>query len=482
MSNHHQSFYNHRSSVRSTPRKNFKSCVNSSLLLACLTVGHSSVHAQSLQNDATENPSAIVSLNPSGFAVTISTNGPIDLNNEFFQVLGTNGRSCSTCHVPQEGWTVTPRTLRERFERTRGTDPIFSLNDGANSPSADISTLAARRQASSMLLNKGVIRIGLPIPAGAEFELIGVDDPYHFASASELSLFRRPLASTNLKFLSAVQWDGRETFKGQPIHFDLGHQADSANRLHAQATTLLTDAQKESIVNFEAGLLTAQVFDNSALWLFAKGGLGGPENEIQQEFYIGINDLLGDSQTGAPFNPVVFNLYDAWSNRRGGPLKAARASVARGQQLFNVRPIQITGVAGINDEPSLGSKAVFNGTCTTCHNSPNGGNHSIPAPVNIGVSDGARRTPDMPLYTLRNLATGQTVQTTDPGRALVTGKWKDVNRFKSSTLRGLAGRAPFFHDGSARTLKDVVDFYDTRFAMGLSDQDKQDLVAFMRTL
>ena len=61
-----------------------------------------------------------------------------------------------------------------------------------------------------MLLNKGVIRVGLPIPQSAEFELIAVDDPYHFASAAELSLFRRPLPGTNVRFVSAVMWDGRE--------------------------------------------------------------------------------------------------------------------------------------------------------------------------------------------------------------------------------------------------------------------------------
>ena len=49
----------------------------------------------------------------------------------------------------------------------------------------------------------------------AEFELTSVDDPYGYASAAELSLFRRPLPTTNLKFLSAVMWDGRETFSAQ---------------------------------------------------------------------------------------------------------------------------------------------------------------------------------------------------------------------------------------------------------------------------
>ena len=104
----------------------------------------------------------------------------------------------------------------------------------------------------------------------------------------------------------------------------------------------------------------------------------------------------------------------------------------------------------------------------------------MPAPLNIGIADASRRTPDMPLYTLQNLATGETVQTTDPGRALVTGKWKDIGKFKGPILRGLAARAPYFHNGSAATLTDVVTFYNTRFSIGLIPSEVSDLVAFLR--
>ena len=88
----------------------------------------------------------------------------------------------------------------------------------------------------------------------------------------------------------------------------------------------------------------------------------------------------------------------------------------------------------------------------------------------------------MPLYTLRNKATGDRVQTTDPGRALITGKWKDIGRFKGPILRGLAARAPYFHDGSAKDLQTVVEFYESRFGIGFTQQEKDDLVAFLRTL
>jgi len=88
----------------------------------------------------------------------------------------------------------------------------------------------------------------------------------------------------------------------------------------------------------------------------------------------------------------------------------------------------------------------------------------------------------MPLYTLRNIATGETTQTTDPGRAMITGKWADIGKFKGPVLRGLAARAPYFHNGTAATLGDAVDFYDTRFGIGFTEQEKGDLIAFLESL
>jgi cytochrome c peroxidase len=102
--------------------------------------------------------------------------------------------------------------------------------------------------------------------------------------------------------------------------------------------------------------------------------------------------------------------------------------------------------------------------------------------LNIGVADTSRRTADLPLYSLRRRATGEIVQTTDPGRAMVTGKWNDISKFKGPVLRALAARPPFFHDGSAATLIDVIKFYDTRFQARFTEQEKVDLLAFLLAL
>lgn len=330
-----------------------------------------------------------------------------------------------------------------------------------------------------MVLTKGLIRVGIGMPPGAEFDLVAVDDPYHFASANELSLFRRPLPTSNLAALSTVMWDGRivmPTDDPAGLRAALLEQANAATEGHSQGASLTT-AQQNQVVDLELALFTAQEFDPAAGRLSGNDVLGGARALAKQMNYIGINDVLaGDSRTGAPFTPLAFTLFDGWSKEKAD---SAKAAVFRGQALFNTKPIAITGVKGLNDDlgvPTLG------GTCTTCHDAPNFGNHSVKLPIDIGLAHASRRTPDMPLYTFRNKTTGETLQSVDPGRGLITGKWKDIGKFKGAILRGLATRAPYFHDGSAATLDAAVDFYDSRFGIGFAPREKADLVAFLKTL
>jgi len=166
----------------------------------------------------------------------------------------------------------------------------------------------------------------------------------------------------------------------------------------------------------------------------------------------------------------------------GRRMAEARADIAAGEKLFNTAPLTITNVRGLNDSAAVGHATSFQGTCTTCHDAPNVGDHSVSLPIDIGITDGSRRTPDMPLYTLRNLTTGDLRQTTDPGRALLTGRWKDIGKFKGPVLRGVAARAPYFHNGSAADLNAVLDFYEDRFDLDFTDQERSDLIAFLNSL
>jgi hypothetical protein len=423
--------------------------------------------------------------NPSGVLATAGPNGT-DIENPFFQELGTNGRSCATCHRPAQAWTITPAELQDRFDRTDGLDPIFRANDGSNCEGADISTARTRRDAFSLLLTKGVIRVGIDVPAGAEFTIVDVDDPYRCGvPLTSASMYRRPLPTTNLKFLSAVMWDGRQSKPGF-IRDGLISQVVDAVASHAQGAPP-TPAQVQSIVDFELGLFSTQVVDSLAGSLTNGVAHSGPGTLAREPFCLGINDPLdtlplipgacGASSGG--HNPFVFTLFRGWTNNGS----AHQQAIARGEAIFNTRPFVIDNVPGLNGLPEDPvRRPILNGTCTVCHDTPNAGNHSVPMALNIGVADASRRTLDLPLYTLRRRATGETVQTTDPGRAMVTGKWNDIGKFKGPVLRALAARPPYFHDGSAATLADVIMFYDTRFQARFTEQEKADLLAFLLAL
>jgi cytochrome c peroxidase len=470
------------------------------LSIACLlsiifAVG-TTTHAQTPTAQLTSLPNLFPLPNSSGFVETYNVNNTaIDLTGPFFQSLGTNGRSCSSCHRPEGAWSISASQVQTRFLLTQGLDPIFSTNDGSNCDQGiDTSTIAGRRSAYSLLLSRGLIRIALAMPANAEFTVVSVQNPYGCNDSSTLSMYRRPLPATNLMFLSTVMWDGREsspqtgtqkiTYATNPgdLLADLAHQAIDATTTHAQAATPPTAQQVQDIVNLETALRTAQAVDfNAGPLLSAGGATGGPLPLASQPFFIGVNDSFpssfGFNPTGAAFNPAIFSLFNAWANSS----IPARASIARGQTVFNTKTINITGVAGLNDVLGVAS---LSGTCGTCHDTPNVGNHSYPAPLDIGVGDltSPLDLSYLPVFTLQNNMTGETVQTTDPGRALITGAWADIGKVKGPVLRGLAARAPYFHNGSANSLSDVVNFYNKRFNIGFTTQEEQDLIAFLNSL
>ena len=443
-----------------------------SAVVCCVALGLVGVHAD------TPVTSTIVNNDPTGTVRTISTLPVLDTTNPFFQPQGTNGRACVTCHDPNAAWGVSAQHIRQRFVASAGTDPIFRPVDGATCPDDDVSNLGAKLHAYSLLLQKGLIRVGLSLPPNAEFSIAAVDDPHGCAYRDgAVSVYRRPLPSTNLRFQTTVMWDGRETRDN--LVDGLTSQAHDAILGHQQGAEP-SDAVLQQIVAMELSFYSAQDTDSFAGPLNANGATGGPLPLLSQAFYRGINDVLGGDPTGQAFNPKIFSAYDAWSGIDGQDAASARrASIARGQAIFNARTFSITGVAGLNDLPGLAS---ITGTCGSCHDTPSVGNHSVGLPTNIGLTDASQRTPDLPLFTLRNNATGQTVQTTDPGLALITGKWADIGKFKGAMLRGLSSRAPYFHNGSAASLGEVVDFYNNRFHIGFTRQEKADLVAFLSSL
>ncbi len=77
---------------------------------------------------------------------------------------------------------------------------------------------------------------------------------------------------------------------------------------------------------------------------------------------------------------------------------------------------------------------------------------------------------------------GEQFYTYDPGYALTTGRCVDVGRITLQSNRALAARPPYFSNGMAKTLRDVIDYYDRRYNIGYSEQEKEDLVHLMEAL
>jgi cytochrome c peroxidase len=433
---------------------------------------------------------------PGGQVQSFRTSASINVDNAFFDhSLGGNGQACVTCHEPGQGFAIGSDFIRQRFAQTDGMDPLFRVNDTANSPFADVSTLAAREAAYSRFLDLGVVRISIGVPASADFKLT-IEDPVAadvFArpgvNQGKLSLFRRPLVNTNMALDSSVNWDGRTNvheLQAQAQKVVIALFCDPAtfpcdtNKFGAGKP--ISDAQAQQIADFETNVFTAQVADNQAGDLRALGARGGPENMAGLPTNAGILP---------PDNTPAFPLYDAWLDPKRAGNNEARASVARGAQLFT------------------------QATCTDCHTSPNVGNNNRDSFFAYGPNDHgpslppeffdntlqlpkmAARIRELPMYCLRPISNTSTtacgqddgdVRVTDPGRALISGKIADTGEFKPPILRDLAARAPYFHNGSAETLNDVVDFYNARLTFEqvpgfpLTPQQKADLVAFLRAL
>jgi hypothetical protein len=340
--------------------------MRSSLSAGLLALAAATATAPAFAGDDTDStngsPALQLADDPTGVLGIVNLNGPTRTDGPFFQSLGTNGRSCSSCHVAEQGLSLSAIGVRARFDQSHGRDPLFAPVDCANCPSVK----QGDRAGHSLLLQSGLIRVALPLPANAQFTISVVHDPYGCAIVPDpnggqprVAVYRRPLPTTNLAFLSAVMIDGRETvaplnngrtFSANLIT-DLTHQATDATLIHAQATQPPSASQLSGIVGFEMGLFTAQARDQRAGGLAASGAQGGPFYLAKEDYYPGINDSLGADPKGEAFNAAAMTLFTPWATlprdgyyRDAGERTDARRAIAAGEAIFNSAPLQIANV------------------------------------------------------------------------------------------------------------------------------------------
>jgi len=460
--------------------------------------------------------------NASGALGVLNTSGAVDTKGHpFFEALGSNGRACVTCHQPAHGMSLSVDAIREQWRVTGGRDPLFAAIDGANCPSLPQAEAASH----SLLLDRGLFRIGLPWPPVAadgrrvtpEFTIEVVRDPstcntdarYGLRSATPtISVFRRPRVAANLKYVAAPS--GPFNIKtgelmdvdpetGAPVAMNLMSdareptlrtQARAAARDHLQIARALREDEVARIVAFEGQVFAAQRSSRSAGSLVEAGGPQG----------LGPQALAaGERGLGDNIYAPVFGFFDPWkagAASASAEQRAFRESVARGADVFFLRPIWIRDTVHIN---TIGLGNPLKRTCATCHNSKLVGMDLAPGYVDLGTTNFPRWTEpslyqttapqELPVFKLTcskdappHPFLGRVVYTTDPGRALVSGRCADIGAIVMQQMRGLAARAPYFSNGGARTLRELVDYYDRRFDAKYTEREKQDLVNFLGVL
>jgi hypothetical protein len=325
------------------------------------------------------------------------------------------------------------------FLLTGGTHPIFVNNLDTDTPTSDMSTVSARWKATTMLRQGKFTRKVAP-PAVRDYEVVAASDPFGVGTTSSLWFFRRPLPTANFRS-KTVMWDGANTV-GTVLRDGLVKQA-RGNVTGAQQGAPATDAIIFDMVDYESATSHAQLIAFGVGRLDAEGAHGGPEAASAQ--------LLVDGR---------FDLYDAWEHSKN----PGRRQIWRGQEIFN----------GVN--------APSGHSCRGCHSAANNGQNVSGAMFDVGLSRPEFAKADMAVYTFQRTSDGATLQTTDPGLGIRSGKFADLNHFKVPNLRGLAARAPYFHNGLAATLEDVVNLYGTSLGFVFTRQERADLVAFLTAL
>lgn len=449
-----------------------------------------------------------------GMVGILNASGPVDTKGHpFFESIGSNGRACVTCHQPAEAMSVSATTIARRWQETNGADPIFAAVDGSNCPSLPQN----ERASHSLAIERGLFRVALPwpprrpdrTPLEPEFTIEVVRDPtgcntspvFGMTSpASAVSVFRRPRMVANMKYVDTegpvfnaknigmANLIDPETRKPSNMNLQsdardlsLTHQARDAAYNQLQRSERLTDDQVGQIVAFERQVYVAQNRDRSGADFAAAGMPQALGTRAMLEAQPGVRA----DNTGRP----VFQSFDAWkAAAASGDAAAFRASVARGSNVFSTRTFFIRDAMHIN---SAGLGNPIKGACATCHTMQMTGMSMGSGWVDVGAANApwANESPDLPLFKITchpdappHLFLGRVIYTQDPGRALISGRCMDVGSIVMGQIRGLSARAPYFSNGSAKSLRELVDFYDRRFNIRYSEVEKQDLVNFLSVL
>jgi cytochrome c peroxidase len=418
----------------------------------------------------------------------------------------TNGRSCATCHVLGEDTTLRPASVEARL-RANPRDPLFNRLD-ADDPAAAVPTFEA--------LKKGLVRVVLPLPEN--MDVVDLEGRVVTPADRQIFVWRGVPTVANTAMTAPYQSDGRAA--------TLQEQAQAAILSHSEGR-LVPRRELDRIAAFEKGMFTSPRARLVAE-LMAKGV---PERRIP--IPEDVMPLSASEQRGR----TVYN--SACQPCHGGPT-TDRIVNREVHDFFpvaikpdgNLRFEIVPGVGPVPVRSSRPNVEILNMGYTLATYFPQVGlgtafNASVPFPRYRFrfYKDRTRRQAVVDLPPIPVTVSGDPhdprpaidadgapivgpnlvpqLFTTDPGRAAITGDPADFEAFDMPQLRGIARTAPYFHDNSHETLREVVDTYSRRVLPivsplalpavnppekpggkpeSLSVGQKEDLLAFLRRL
>jgi cytochrome c peroxidase len=419
---------------------------------------------------------------------------------------GTNGRSCATCHVRDEHTVLTPANVSARLAADPS-DPLFNRID-ADDPLAD--------EPSFEHLKKGLVRVVLDLPDN--MDLIDLEGNVVTSPERTIEVWRAVPTVENAAITAPYQYDGRRA--------TLQEQAQGAITAHSQGPDVSPEAL-DAIAVFER----QQFSSDRARAVSRQLDRGVPVEKIERPelhfrgltaaqqrglavYNLGCEPCHGGATTGQVVDRAVHDLAFVELKPDGNVL--FDPSVQPPLAVLLPRPddeFLNIGLAGLTYLGQVGLLPTFNA--------------SVPFPRYRYrfYTDGTRTTKDVDLPPAPVTASGMPFDlqaaldengapifgpnffpqlfSTDPGRAVITGDPHEFEAFNVPTLRGIAHSAPYFHDNSAETLRDVVDIY-SRFIVqffpplnlplinppefeggppeSFTPQQKQDLIEFLSVL
>jgi cytochrome c peroxidase len=351
--------------------------------------------------------------------------------------LGGNGRACADCHMPTQGFQLSPAAAKARFDFLQwirqyfpnANDPLFRPVDAD-----DFRVNGENAKDFSNLTENGLIRVTMALPSNVKLIDPATGQP---SNDTSVDLWRAVMPVRNVAITGPDNvlpiWPPAARV---PIQ---GLDPNGPNR--------------QGGYQHDARFATLQEQARGALFAHA---------QVKEEPPVRMLDDLAAFQQTLFSSDGVKNLADA---------------ILSGSTTFPDPDPEL-------NEIEQHGKQVFIRACAQCHGGtlhpststpdatlvrPIVRYHSIQSACPRPVTDGFTPCPDRLNRNARTyqitLANGttQTFVSDDPGRLLLTGQIADLGVLDSTNLHGISKTAPYFHNNSAATLEQVIDHYVALF-------------------